>query len=119
MNTRMSISHMIQVRLTQGRVRTWPGDLRALTNSESQVIFSLKSCYINVFMFSYLTMSSFGTPCVHTQKGIGKENSHIVHKFDRNEDTGNKQSMDIGRVDRQKRLFLREPIQINISHHEA
>lgn len=48
-----------------------------------------------------------------------KRNSHIIHEFDRDKYTGNKQPMNIERVNRQKRLALHEPIEINIRHHIA
>lgn len=48
-----------------------------------------------------------------------KKNLHIVHELSRNQHTGDKHTVDTEGINRQIRLVLNKPIEINISHNET
>lgn len=49
----------------------------------------------------------------------GKSNSHVVQELGGDHDAGDEQAVDVEGVERERRLPLREPLEVDVGDHEA
>lgn len=80
--------------------------------------FSIWGCDKNIkkLKFTFHMVQKLKTE--HIYENL-QNNLHVIHEFSSNHDTSDEQAMNIEGIDRQRRLFLCEPVQINISNNET